>query len=135
MTWKLDELRSHVERLYGSEQLSLLSPCLDSIVHRTHFAKYHLNEAMHLVTKFVDAHHELGVLANLLLGTNDPHFDSAMLNAGAHVVACAASIHATSDTLGHVLYYSLGMNKPQKLQEWKVDLKLVSKRLAQAPQC
>jgi hypothetical protein len=45
MKWDLKELRGHVERLFGEEQLRTVNQCLRTIGDRREFSRYHFNEA------------------------------------------------------------------------------------------
>jgi hypothetical protein len=45
MNWDLKELRGHVGRLFGEEQLRTVNQCLRTICDRREFSRYHFNEA------------------------------------------------------------------------------------------
>lgn len=113
MTWNLKELKEDVEFLYGRHQRDLLAPCLASIVDREWYARFHLQEAMILLKEFLANRDDEISLIRLTLGSDEleqKEFYLRRRKAEAHLVACMQSMHALSDTLGHVVYFSLGMN-------------------------
>jgi len=47
--WDLRQLRQDVQRTFGELQQSALSQCLDTVVERRFFARYHYNEARNML--------------------------------------------------------------------------------------
>lgn len=132
--WDLASLRSRVEFLYGENQRKLLSPCLESIVVREYYARFHYQEGKKLVYEFLSTREEVKNLARLVFGgSNDEQveFHRRCMCAEAHVVACLQSIHSAYDIMGHVVYYSLGMNKNpnQLISEHKIGIKNVYNKI------
>ncbi len=112
-TWNLESLRSRVGFLYGPNQRKLLSPCLESIVTREYYARFHFQEGRKLVYEFLSTREGVKDLAKLVFGgvkEDQVEFHRRCRCAEAHVLACLQSIHSAYDIMGHVLYYSLGMN-------------------------
>jgi len=132
MAWNLKQLREDVERLYGAEQREWLSPCLDSVADRQFYARFHFQEGMRLLGEFLENRDDQSSLIMLIVGTDREQYEEFYIRrkqAEAHVVACMQSMHALSDTLGHVLYFATGQNlDPQT----RLDPRRVSIFLAQA---
>ena len=126
MGWDLKQLREDVERLFGREQRDLLSPCLNSIVDRQYYARFHFQEGIRLIKEFIEHRDDQVSLTLLVVGANpqeQEEFCVQRKQTEAHVVACMQSMHALSDTLGHVLYFATGGNLDPKrrLDLWKVS--------------
>lgn len=133
--WNLVELRRNVEVKFGRAQLELLRPCLDSVVSRQHYASYHYHEAKKRFDAILGISADEESLFMRMLGTEDADGESYRQNeweAGAHVLACVQSLHALADTLGHAIYFSLGMNLVKKtaLGERQINLQSVIDKLA-----
>jgi hypothetical protein len=64
-------------------------------------------------------------------------FRSARLDAVANIVACLQSLHATADTLAHVVYFGLGMDRDSstKLEERDVQIGRVTDKLRRVSDC
>lgn len=135
--WDLAALRNSVRERHGSEQEKALTPMLNSVIQRGAFAKYHYQEATRLLEGATAAHAEPSEMMMLLLGgdTASAAFDLARFQATAHITACVQSIHATADTLAHVVYFALGMNldPAQYLEPRKVSIWSVRKKVAIGP--
>lgn len=119
MPWNLKQLRDEVERRFGVQQRELLSPCLDSIVARKFYARFHFQEGMRLIQEFLKDRDDQRSLIPLILGAEMEEYDEFYVRrkqAEAHVVACMQSMHALSDTLGHVLYFASGQNLDPETQ-------------------
>lgn len=113
MSWSLKQLRDDVELLFGADQQELLSPCVDSIVDRMYYARFHFQDGMRPLKAFLDGRDDQSSLFSLIVGADGEQSGEFYLrkkHAEAHIVACLQSMHALSDTLGHVLYFSTGQN-------------------------
>ena len=112
MKWDLKELRTHVDRLFGEDQLRTVNQCLRTIGDRREFSRYHFNEAkdrMEAALQGREAHE----VTEALLGaydTDEQQFSTARFQAYAHTVACVQSMHAVVDNMVHFTYYVLGFN-------------------------
>ena len=113
MKWSLKELRGDVERLHGEEQEKLLFPCLESVVNRKRYARYHFQEFNKLLSEYLaNKTDELSLIQLVMGGDEDERgdFDDCRLRAEANIMGCMQSMHSVADILGHVIYYSLNMN-------------------------
>ena len=118
MTLNLEQLREDVVRLYGAKQWGLLSPCLYSIIDRKFYARFHFQEGMRLLKKFLNNKDDQNILIMLILNADREQYEEFYLRckqAKAHVVACMQSMHALSDTLGHAVYFATGQNLARKV--------------------
>lgn len=111
--WHIEATREHVERIYGRQQCDLVRPCLQSIVDRQNYARYHYHEANNLFIRF--AHEHLAETSLIMVAwspDDDTRFDfqNLITKVGASVLACIQSMHAVADILAHTVYYSLGLN-------------------------
>ena len=134
MTLNLEQLREDVVRLYGAKQWGLLSPCLYSIIDRKFYARFHFQEGMRLLKKFLNNKDDQNILIMLILNADREQYEEFYLRckqAKAHVVACMQSMHALSDTLGHAVYFATGQNLDAKirLKSREITLKNVYKAL------
>lgn len=108
---------------------------MQSVRDRLWYAGYHYQEACRLLDSFVSARLTSTCLLDISFGldteaTDD--FNRFLLEAGAHVLACVQSMHATADILAHVVYFSLGINlSPQPIAERIISLAKVVQRLRQ----
>ena len=133
--WNIKETRDLVRTKYGNEQLELVRPCLQSVFDRQWYAGYHYKEALYLQDSFVSSRLTSTCLFDVVFGqdanaTDD--FNRFLLEAGAHVLACVQSIHATADILAHVAYFALGVNLSSKpIDERNISLASVVGRLRQ----
>ncbi|MBU4526546.1 MAG: hypothetical protein KUA37_02055 [Desulfomicrobium sp.] len=133
-TWNLAYLRSRVDFLYGENQLKLLSPCLESVVTREYYARFHYQEGRDLVYEFLSTRGDVKELVGLVFGgveEDQVEFNRRCRFAEAHVVACLQNIHSAYDIMGHVVYFSLGMNNipDQKIPEHKIGIKSVYNKI------
>lgn len=138
MEWDLKELRGHVERLFGEEQLRTVNQCLRTIGDRREFSRYHFNEAKARM-KDVRRDRETIELTAALLGafdTDERQFSTARFQAYAHTVACIQNMHAVVDNMVHFAYHVLGANLDPATridQERDITWSKVSKKLAAGP--
>jgi DNA topoisomerase IB len=56
MRWNLGELRDHVRRVHGEDQLRIVNSCLRTVGARRQFSRYHFNEAMRGIDAFRQQH-------------------------------------------------------------------------------
>jgi hypothetical protein len=113
MKWDLKALRDDVEALYGRERVRALAPCLQSIVKRQSYAKYHFAEARRLTAEDLSSRDQGAVLTELILPSDPEIYDDfhrRREHAEAHYLALMQSMHAIGDTLAHVIYFALGMS-------------------------
>ncbi|MGG2099642.1 hypothetical protein [Stenotrophomonas sp. NRRL B-14846] len=138
MKWDLKELRGHVERLFGEEQLRTVKQCLRTIGDRREFSRYHFNEAKGRMEGVLQGHEAFELTAALLgaFDTDDRQFSTARFQAYAHTVACVQNMHAVVDNMVHFAYYVLGTNlDPATRIEKERDItwSKVSKKLVAGP--
>jgi hypothetical protein len=137
MKWNLEELKTDVNALYGSQQRERLAIVLNSIAARQLHARFHFQESKRLINESLECRDEQSVLADLILGA-DPEayqkFTTFRMYAEAHVIACVQSLHSISDILGHAIYFALGWNLPgsKNLSARRVTLHIIASRL---PDC
>jgi len=134
MKWNLKSLRDKVEYLYGEDQRNILSSCLESVVYREYYARFHYQEAKQLVFDFLSTRNDFSSLAPLVFGgtgEDQIEFRKRCVFAEAHVISCLQSIHSLYDIMSHVIYYSLGMNKKSEcmIRENMIGIKSVYKKL------
>lgn len=112
MKWDLEELRGHVERLFGQEQVRTVNQCLRTIGYRREFSRYHFNEAKGRMEDVLQGREDYELTAALLgaFDTDERQFSTARFQAYAHTVACVQSMHAVVDNMIHFAYYGLGVN-------------------------
>lgn len=132
MTWHVSRTRSLIESAFGREQLNLARPSLKSVADRLDYARYHYQEAMRLVTQFAErylAHQPL--IAVIFSNDGDERFafEELMTQLGAHTIACVQSIHTLPDILGHLFYFSLGLNRLSVLKEQNITAAAVRELL------
>jgi hypothetical protein len=136
--WDLKELRGHVDRLFGKEQLRTVNQCLRTIGDRREFSRYHFNEAKGRMEDVLHGREDFELTAALLgaFDTDERQFSRARFEAYAHTVSCVQSMHAVGDNMVHFAYYVLGDNlDPTTRIEKERDItwSRVSKRLAEGP--
>lgn len=136
MTWHIARTRSLIEAAFGHDQLDLARPSLKSVVDRQEYARYHYQEAMRLLARFTDEYLTHKPLI-AVIWSNDHNdrlaFEELMTQLGAHSIACVQSIHALSDILAHMLYFSLGLNRVAELKEQNVNATTVTAVLKADP--
>lgn len=132
-SWNLKALRDDVERIYGRWQRDAVAPCIDSIVQRRTFARYHFTEAKRLLDGAIGDHQQFELLA-VMLGAFDKEpgdFEWARIQAAVHITACVHSMHSMADILAHVIYLSLGMNRnpSTEIEARQINIYSVRERL------
>lgn len=138
MKWNLKPLLEDVSCLYGDKQRDLLSTCLYSIVDRQFYVRFHFQEGMKLLKEFLEDKDDQSTLIMLILGKDEEEYNEFYLRrkqAEAHMVACMQSMHALSDTLGHVVYFATGQNLDAKtyLESKKISIFSTRKALELDP--
>ena len=117
MSWSLTELKNSIETLHGTEQVKLLSPCLESIFQNQDFARYHYSELNRLVQEHFDGLEDKTNYLKLIL-TNDIEVINNEHDYGiaykAHILAILKNLHSISDLLAHAIYFALGLNLKEK---------------------
>ncbi|MDY6799169.1 MAG: hypothetical protein SVX28_10650 [Pseudomonadota bacterium] len=101
-------------KVHGKPAYCTLSPCLNSIVERQEFARYHYHEAKSFMECYMDDNYPVMELFRLVFAGSGPdkeHLEDNQSRARAHIVGCVQSLHSVSDILGHVVYYSLNLSQ------------------------
>lgn len=132
MTWHVSRTRSLIERVFGREQLNLARPSLKSVADRLDYARYHYQEAMRLATQFSERYLAHQPLIAVVFSNDDEErfaFEELMTQLGAHTIACVQSIHTLPDILGHLFYFSLGLNRLSVLKEQNITAAAVRELL------
>lgn len=111
--WDVNQTRKYVEQLYGHEQLTLVRPCIQSVIDRQLYARIHFRDAQSKLKAYVgDALQHVDLMGITLTGDNETWGDLNVFirEVGAYLTACVQSIHSIPDILSHATYYSLGIN-------------------------
>lgn len=127
--WNYVELRTFVERLYGTPQRDLVAPSSQSTWRRMEYARYHYHRAELLVDDFVRDHvGDKVTFATVSHGPERVHFENLMIECGAELLGCVQSLHALADILARTIYYGLGLNRRRdRLAENQLGAKAVIK--------
>lgn len=138
MKWDFKELRGHVERLFGEEQLRTVNQCLRTIGDRREFSRYHFSEARGRMEDILRNREAFELTAALLgaFDTDEWQFSTSRFQAYAHAVACVQSMHAVVDNMVHFAYYVLGTNldpATRIAKERDITWSKVSKQLVAGP--
>lgn len=122
MTWNLDELRSNVERKYGTAQKNKLCACLSSLHERPFHAIYHFQEAEKTIDSVIDRDNPTRDHIRLILGSASNNEDSQMtiFKINVHLIACILAMHSISDILSHAIHYSLNLKEESKVSIYKI---------------
>lgn len=131
--WDFRPLRTDAERLFGREQVARIQPCLNSIHDWRDFARFHFTEAARLMGEVVGQRDEREII-DLIFEAFEPSEDgisTARFKASAHITACVHAMHSLADTIGHTLYFGLGMNLDSRkvMEDWRINMKSVASRL------
>lgn len=104
---------------------------------KQNFAQYHYGEIDRLLKAFRRKHLADQHLLVAIHGGNERSriaFESLMIKAGAHVIACIQAMHAIPDILASGVYLALGLNQAQDaLADRKVNLANVTNRIKRDP--
>ncbi|AFM32596.1 MULTISPECIES: hypothetical protein [Stutzerimonas stutzeri subgroup] len=135
VSWNLKKLKDDVWALYGKETLTLLVPCLESVLERQFYARYHFLEFKKLLTEFLEKHPDESSLFCSVFGaseSDDDVFQEVSGQAQANIVACTQNLHALADTFAHVVYYALNLDASEttKIDEKYISIHSVIKKLA-----
>ena len=112
--WRLQPLLDDVERRFGKPQRELLKPCVRSLASRHAFVRLHLDEADACLRDYVQEQVERLHPVEVMLNGGPSGLDALgarRQKAAANTVAAMQSLHAISDTVGHVVYFALGLNQ------------------------
>lgn len=132
MTWHVSRTRSLIESAFGREQLNLARPSIKSVTDRLDYARYHYQEAMRLVTQFSERYLAHQPLIAVIFSNDSEErfaFEELMTQLGAHTIACVQSIHTLPDILGHLFYFSLGLNRLSMLKEQNITAAAIKELL------
>jgi hypothetical protein len=131
--WDLQETRDQVELRYGYSQLHTVRKCLESIIDRQRYAKYHFSEYRRLLTEHIDnqlTSKDIYKVTLVFKPEERAKLDSCLTRVGANVVACIQSMHSIADIFAHTVYFTLGLNTKQcKLDERKINIRSVTRVL------
>ena len=130
MSWDLTELTKNIQKLYGTEQSKKLEPCLNSIEERKTISQYHYCEAKDSVENILYRKPDADSLIDLILIDNSKEgeeLEEYKFIIKANILSCIQNIHCISDTLSHVIYYSLNLKNPK--DESRISLNNVLKSL------
>lgn len=111
--WDIDHTRQHVRRLFGDDQLELVTPCVRSVVDRQTYARIHYQDARAKIDSYTQTALQDASLFEVTFGDSEAwaEFNLFIREVGAHLTACVQSIHAVPDILAHAIYYSCGLNR------------------------
>lgn len=133
--WDIEKTRRLIESKYGSDQLALARPSLQSVNDRLKYAQYHNSEVKKNFTEFKDKHLAKGETLLGLTEAGEKEFQSMVIKVGAHAVGCLQSIHSVGDIFSNSIYYSIGLNTlPGALDEYDINLKSVKGKLKSIPE-
>jgi len=96
-TWNLRDLRNAVLKKHGKKVYVELSPCLNSIVERQEYARFHFHEAKASLEAFFKSDHSESDLFRLVFGKGGDgleDYEDSKFRAQAHTVACLQSLHS-----------------------------------------
>lgn len=110
MPTDLMDLRKHIRRLYGMQQLCCINPCLVSLQNRQVYASFHFEQTTRPLREFTDSTKGRAHPVRLMIGQDRGEFLALVKQAEANFLACAQSMHAISQTLAHVLHFATGAN-------------------------
>lgn len=114
--WDVELTGKLIAAVFGESQCKKARPSLRSMTDRPEFCRYHYQEALDMLDKYIDSNlKETG-----LWGVYEDYdeFSYLMLKIRANIVAFVQSLHAVADTCSHMLYYSLALDKlPRPLKE------------------
>jgi hypothetical protein len=132
--WDISETYSLVQRAFNKRQAELARSCIQSVIDRENYARFHLHEARNLLKRFQRRYLLAPFsLMKVTIGTDAKAreaFEIFIIKTGAHVTAGIQSIHAISDILANAMYYSAGLNLgANPLPEKQIYLSNVSKML------
>ena len=131
----LMDLRKHIRRLYGMQQLCYINPCLVSLQDRQVYASFHFEQTTRPLREFTDSTKGRANPVWLMVGQDKGVFLALVKQAEANFLACAQSMHAISQTLAHVLHFATGANfLAISVQPPQIDLSTVRVALAKRGQ-
>lgn len=131
--WNLQDTRDQVEHRYGQSQLLIVRKCLDSIIDRQRYAKYHFNEYHRLLAEHIDEQLVSKSIYRITLAFEPDErteLDLCLTRVSANIIACIQSLHSLADIFSHTVYFTLGLNTKQyKLDERKINIRSVAHTL------
>ncbi|MBJ2157053.1 hypothetical protein [Variovorax sp. IB41] len=131
--WSLRELNDRVEHLHGRDQAQKTATCAQSVCKRQDYMKYHYCEVERLIGAQLKETNSDDILTNYVFPKNTPEyheFHSRRTEAEANLIAFLQCIHATEDTLAHVVYFALNLNQ---LKPSRISIKAVCELLTPSP--
>lgn len=135
--WDIAETRRLIELRHGSEQIRRARHCLRSVTERLRHARYHFQEARNLLKSHIDDRLDTKNIYTLTWPTAPEEWstlDNCMMKVEANLIACAQGIHSIADTLAHIVYFALGLDRSLgPLKERDVNISKVISVLKQTP--
>lgn len=132
--WDIKETRRLIEYHHGREQLARARPCLRSMNERPRHARYHLQEIKKILKTHMDDRLEKDDIFKLMFPLEMEGWDELnnwLMEAEAHMIACAQSIHSIPDILAHVIHFALGFNLGVKApKDREINVRKVTASLA-----
>lgn len=132
MRWNMSLTRRLIEDTFGRDQLTLARPSIKSVSDRLDYARYHYQEAMRLIAEFAQTYLANRSILDVASSNDEAEksaFEELMTKLGAHTIACVQSVHTLPDILGHMLYFSIGLNRTSVLKEESISAASVGKLL------
>lgn len=111
--WDAEETRKLVLTLYGPDQLEVVRQCINSIVDRQRYARFHFQEAKAILNAYFDIRLESKTALEIVLLGNEEErdeFEYCQTKIGAHIIGFVQSMHSLGDILANTIYFSLGCN-------------------------
>lgn len=127
ISWDLRVTRGAVEQLFGTAQLRLLDPCLETVRDRQTYARYHYQEACKALAEGLPpelSFQEVLERTSPWKSKEQQELDDCLTRVSANFLACAQNMHALLDNLSHVIYFALGWNLHPKLKLPERDVSL-----------
>lgn len=136
--WNLAALRDAVKHVHGADVANTAYRCAQSISKRQVYMQYHYSEVQRLVGADLEDAQPERVLVDYVLPVDQARyaeFHHRRIQAEASLLALLQCIHATSDNLGHVIYYAFNFDADPKRQTkpHKISIFSVSRALPSGP--
>src|SRR4051794_32918958 len=112
VSWNIQQLVSAVANRYGREQGVFVNGAVQGIVSRQFYASHQFEQALRLHEEVPEEADPSSVF-RIVFGdqhTDWRQFELSRKRAEADFVACAESMNAIPDLIGHVIYFALGCN-------------------------
>jgi hypothetical protein len=108
-TWNIKETKAILYKLHGKQQLEIIRPCLESVVSRLNYTRYHFQEYKRQLQENINSKlPEKDILEITWAPNQDMHL--VFTKTDANVVATVQSLHCIIDTFANVVCYACGLN-------------------------